>query len=112
MNILVISLTHIHTSSPFFSPGGIYNGLWTQQQRLRPNDAYISSSGNLYGEKMDLHGKTLVITQNRQKTHGTNSGTFCVFSLKYCILYMLSVIKLCVCVCLCVSVCLFDVDFL
>mmetsp|Transcript_33945 Transcript_33945/g.63345 ORF Transcript_33945/g.63345 Transcript_33945/m.63345 type:complete len:1151 (+) Transcript_33945:39-3491(+) len=59
--------------------GGVYNGLWTQQQRLRPNDAYIRSSGSLYGEKMDLHGKTLVITQNIQKTHGINSGVAYVY---------------------------------
>jgi hypothetical protein len=54
--------------------GGVYNGLWTQQQRLVPSDSFIRSSGDLYGEKMGLHGKTLVITQNRQNTHGTDSG--------------------------------------
>lgn len=56
--------------------GGMYNGLWTQQQRLLPTDSYIRTSGNLWGEKMDLHGKTLVITQNRQITHGASSGLF------------------------------------
>jgi hypothetical protein len=72
--------------------GGVYNGFWTQQQRLQPNDAYIRSSGNLYGEKMDLHGKTLVITQNRQQTHGTHSG-MCV-----CMLVCLSLVLILECV--------------
>jgi hypothetical protein len=54
--------------------GGIFNGLWTQQQRLIPTDAAVRSSGILYGEKMDLHGKTLVITQNEETTYGAYSG--------------------------------------
>ena len=54
--------------------GGIYNGIWTQQQRLIPTDAYIRSSGEMFGEKMALHGKTLVITQNRQPLYGDFSG--------------------------------------
>lgn len=54
--------------------GGVYNGLWTQQQKLVPHDAFIRSSGNVWGEKAEIHGKTLVVAQNRENTHGILSG--------------------------------------
>ena len=56
------------------SPDGVYNGQWTQQQKLVPHDAYIRGSGSLWGTKADMHGKTLVVGQSTEPTYGTNTG--------------------------------------
>jgi hypothetical protein len=53
---------------------GIYNGQWTQQQKLVPNDATIRTAGSLWGDKADMHGKTLVVGQYIENKHGVDSG--------------------------------------
>lgn len=54
--------------------GGVYNGQWTQQQKLVPADAYIRTQGTFWGKSADMHGKTLVVGMKQEPNHGINTG--------------------------------------
>lgn len=55
---------------------GVYNGQWTQQQKLVPHDAYIRGQGTQWGGSADMHGKTLVVGMKEEPSHGTMTGIF------------------------------------
>jgi len=59
--------------------GGVYNGRWTQQQKLIPRDAYIRGQATFWGNSADMHGKTLVVGMQQEPNHGVNTGAAYVY---------------------------------